>query len=412
MRTIEEKRAYGREHHRKWRLNNPTKMYDYTCQICSDPFTNSHPPGSKNSPKICRKTECRKKYFLNWQRKNKNKLTDENGMRPCKICATKFVVSERNAGHNAVTCSDSCQEIYRKKWSRENKRKSAYGNSIGAIEVDDVMFYTTYKEPLRAVEKGHGYYGTLLYSPSKDVIQCHECGEWFKALYGGYKGHLTTHDLDKNKYLEKYELSRTTKLIAEGVRNGARERYMKRDAAFYVQAAANLKTDKAMQNRRTATLGKRIRLETKNKRGNCPDQLLDKITQVVEENNGRISIPLFKEKWGTTYQSTIAQTFGTWKKAVELVGFRDGRSDHYTDVELLTFMSNFYQEFKRVPVNTDFARGYLPSVNVYYRRFKTLNEARRRANIPQLIMTGACGHWLETKNLKTTLPAFDILEPK
>lgn len=387
------------------------RLYKYYCKVCGDAFMNRVSPKrtAKNSPKICRKVECKKAWALRWQRINVSKNVDENGMRLCKVCQNKFIVAERSKGHNAVTCSDKCQREWEKKSAREWKRKRNYGNGIGAIEVDDVMFYTTYKEPLRAVEEGHGYYGTLLYSPSKDVIQCHVCGEWFKALYGGYKGHLTTHGLDKKKYLEKFELSRTTKLISEGVRNGARDRYMKRDAAFYVSALANLNTDNAMRNRRTATLGKKIRLETKNKRGNCPDQLLDKITQVAEENNGKISIPLFKKRWGGGYTSTISQTFGSWKKAVELAGFRDGRSIHYTDIELLTFMKNFYNEFKRVPVNTDFARGYLPSINVYYRRFKTLNEARRRAGIPQLVMTGRRGHWLETKNLKQTLPAFSLV---
>lgn len=55
---------------------------------------------------------------------------------------------------------------------------------------------------LNVVEDGHGYYGIVLYDPSRDMIQCHICGNWYKALWT----HLVKHQITQADYKETFEI--------------------------------------------------------------------------------------------------------------------------------------------------------------------------------------------------------------
>lgn len=382
---------------------NVVKDYKFICLVCGKEFYNNHPPGNKNSPKYCSK-ECSHEGLLRWQRKNKGRLLTEDGNIKCLVCKKEF----KFVHHGKHTCSDKCDEIRRKKTARDWSRKTRYGGSIGNIDVPDATFYQNYKLPVRKVEKGFGYYGVLMYSRSLDRIQCHVCGEWFRALYGGYKGHLNTHKMEKSDYLEEFGLNRNTKLICEGLREKMIKNYERRYKTGEMKKyEKNLEAFQETKYKRTMT-GKRIRLEARNERGNCPDQLLDKIKKTAEANNGVVSQPKMHEIFGSSFGETIKQTFGSWENAVHLTGYLTGKErpdGTYSDIELLAFLKNFYDEHKRTPVGSDFRRGYLPGLHAYRDRFGNLNEARRRAGIPQLVMYGR-GHWLEAKNLKETLSTY------
>lgn len=385
------------------RKANPSTIYSYTCQICSKGFGSSFPPGAKNSPRNCKEKECRKEAYRRWARKFANggaKTVNEFGEKPCRSCNKLFKPADRGQGHTFVCCSAECDEKDNQAIIlprlRTQIRQKKYG-AVKAGDVTDAIFYSTYKEPLRPVDKGYGFHGTVLYSPKNDLIQCHECGEWAKTLYG--RGHLQLHNLSQDQYKEKYGLARKTKLVAEGLRKKQAQNYINRSPEFHKQAAIELAKYQSPEHKKTMT-GKTIRLETRNKRGNCPDQLLDKMIQAVDEK-GRISQDLFIRRWGNHYLSTIRLIYGSWEEAVRLTGFVSGRQQpihSYTDIELLNYLKQFYDVYKRTPTSSDFSRGFLPSTHSYMSRFGSLNSARTKAGIPNLILGGR-GHWLEAKNI-------------
>lgn len=381
-------------------------MQTKKCVICDSEFT------TKYRSVTC-SDKCRKEYYLRDARKRRGE--NESGERPCIWCGQYFVpyIRGKKGSEHRVACSEKCEKEQRKKINRYSKRKTNYGN-IGSVEVTDATFYQAYKEPLKPVVGGHGYYGTLLYSKEHDLIQCHECGEWFRALYGGCKGHLSTHGLTADSYKEKYKLARKTALISEGLREKLVKHYLElaKDPEFLKTAKNNMLSEKAAYNRRHSMSGKKIRLETRNKRGNCPDQLLEKIRIVgdyVKRENNLVSQSDYIKVFGYGDIQTIFNTFGSWKKACKLAGYKSARwAKKFTDEQLIKFLQNFYDEHKRTPISSDFSRGYLPSKNIYRARFGSLNEARHEAGIPQIKLVGR-GHWMETKNIVKQMDKDDLI---
>ena len=71
------------------------------------------------------------------------------------------------------------------------------------------------KEPLMPVKEGYGFQGVLLQDESRQFVQCHNCGEWFKSITGG---HLKTcSGLSGREYKQKYGLYLTKGLISDEV---------------------------------------------------------------------------------------------------------------------------------------------------------------------------------------------------
>jgi hypothetical protein len=265
---------------------------------------------------------------------------------------------------------------------RERKRKQS---GVGAIpDPDEILFYG-YKEPLRPFKEGHGYEGVLIFSKGQDKIQCHFCGGMFKTL----AAHLKMHGLTATEYREKTKLAASTALVGEGTRlrivEGIKRTPEQIEAAKENLAKANKKL-KGMERDK----GKRVRgmkflpLETKNKRGTCPDQLLDIIDKTIKSYGRVPSKTEFLSFHNGKYMGSIRYTYGTWENALKKLGERSLRH-HYTDNDLLDAMRNFHKVHKRTPRYSDHQRGLLPSANTYYSRFKTLNNARLKANVPLVI---------------------------
>ena len=128
-------------------------------------------------------------------------------------------------------------------------------------------------------------------------------------------------------------------------------------------------------------------METKNKRGVCPDQLLAKIKEVAEKVGHTPSLVEFIEVTGTQrFKHLIFKTFGSWKNALKMVNLqpkekRMGRYIKYSSEELLEYLVIFAQENLRIPTSTDCRRGLLPDSAVYTRRFGSLPKARELAGV-------------------------------
>lgn len=245
------------------------------------------------------------------------------------------------------------------------------------------VFYYNYKEPLIPVNGGYGYYGTLAGDEGKTKIQCHICGKMFSAL----TRHIITHGLTTKEYKTKFRLASETALVSDQLREQRIESYKNRpypwdNAEHKARAMANLAKGRG---RASVMKGRRHSLEEKNKRGTCPDQLLDRIRALKKTNPTTTD---YKKKFGMQFLGSILRTFGTWNRAVRLAGFIPGqKGPKRTHKELVVKeLKNFYEVHKRTPVSSDFKRGdFSASVVTVQKMFGTLNKARLSAGIPILV---------------------------
>lgn len=257
-------------------------------------------------------------------------------------------------------------------------------------QIDENLTFKHYKEPLKPIPKGKGFgfYGAILMTKDMDKIQCHECGETHRTL----AGHLrAAHNTTAEKYREKFDLARTTALVSESMRF-----QLKNAQLEYLKTLTPQEKDELQRKAREQAALKgynntefKIRLETKNKRGTCPDQLLDQIVKVAQKLGRTPTKPEFIEATGTQrYVHLIYKTFGSWKYAIELTGLekhvpKKGGFPGYTSEQLIDALKRYYEEYKTIPGESDFKRGFLPAATVYRKHFGTIVDARDIAGIPQ-----------------------------
>lgn len=252
-----------------------------------------------------------------------------------------------------------------------------------------------YKEPLRKVKKGYGYEGCMLHAVDGDGVMCHECGEVFSTL----QSHLRAeHKMSTAEYREKFKIAKKTPLVSE-------ENRLTRSQAMlsYIESLTPAEKKKFFNNyKKNAKKARKKRtkyqpkesLETKNKKGTCPDQLKQQIMNCAKEL-GRT--PSKKEfiVWcdgSQRFVHLLYKTFGSWTKAVELCGLTPKKKvpkgntiGEYNPDELLEYLRIYTTENNKVPSSTDFLMGLLPSHGAYIRHFGTIERARREAGVYDLL---------------------------
>lgn len=264
------------------------------------------------------------------------------------------------------------------------------------IQYKDIpLTFYNYKEPLKSVIAGFGYYGVILGTLDGRKIQCHVCGKLFARV----DSHIgQAHDkMTAREYKEKFELAYTTALISENIRAELKERTLKWLASMTKEDREKLRKENAKQlakwNREHPEQPK-LRLETKNKRGTCPDQLLEKIKEVAERIGHTPSKHEFIGETHTQrYVHLIYKTFGSWSNALkmtelsprEVKQLKGLKKPRYSNKELLEYLTIFAQENHKIPTHTDFRRGLLPSYGVYTRRFGKIENARKQAGVYNFI---------------------------
>jgi len=259
----------------------------------------------------------------------------------------------------------------------------------------EFLTLANYKEPLRPVENGYGYYGALLSTTDGERIQCHVCG----GLYSSVGAHARQkHKLPAKEYKQKYMLAYNTALISENEREELKQRTINWQNSLTPKERLELKKKARKAAKKIlASLSKQEKyalmshphqLETKNKRGTCPDQLLEKIKEATRYFKRTPSSKEFVEYCGTQrYKYLIFKVFGSWNNALHMLNMepkkRDerGRDRFYTDEELLEYLANFAREHKKIPTATDFKRGVLPNFDTYTRHFGNIEEARQLAGV-------------------------------
>jgi predicted transcriptional regulator len=261
----------------------------------------------------------------------------------------------------------------------------------------DTQFLTLkhYKEPLLKVEKrnGHGYYGAISITMDGEKMQCHVCGDLFSSV----QAHAwQRHNLTADQYREKYKLAHETGLISEAERDRRKFKTLEwlgkqteEDKAEFLQKAKE-RYQAYLRNKRGKRIQPKITLETKNKRGTCPDQLLAKIKECKKALGEVPSKIQFIEYCGSQrFVHLIYKTYGSWSNALKMLGMQPKQSKieenqtkpRYTNEELLEYITIFFQENGKVPTYTDCKRGLLPSYDIYERRFGSFPKAREIAGL-------------------------------
>lgn len=241
------------------------------------------------------------------------------------------------------------------------------------------MKLSNYKLPLKKVKKGHGYLGTVAFSDDGSKIQCHVCGGMFPQL----AFHLKEHKLTADAYRAKFDLAKGTSLISETIRAAFVENGIRRWNSM------TPKEKEAFKESKPNTQGfKGNTLETKNKRGHCPDQLLQKITDLKDALGRTPSLREFRKEMNLKKNGGVVAmvfaTFGSWNNALKLAKLKINAPtpQRYDDKILLESLSVFYKVHKKIPTKSDAARGLIPDINAYRKHFGGIVRARTLAGLP------------------------------
>lgn len=265
------------------------------------------------------------------------------------------------------------------------------------IDQESGLTFSNYKEPLTKVKDGFGYYGVLMSTVDGSKVQCHICGELFEHL----AIHVNNaHEIKSRIYKNIFGLAYSTALVSETRRESLKQQtlnWLKTLTPEEKEAYAQRSRERLQKIRREKlnfdTQSHPHQLETRNKRGTCPDQLLAKITEVAQKLGKTPSLVEFiEETGGQRYKHLIFATFGSWKEAVKMAKLplltqrrSRGFKKRYSDDELLEYIRIFAQEHQRIPTATDCKRGLLPYYESY-RRFGGMPAARELADISQFLI--------------------------
>lgn len=270
---------------------------------------------------------------------------------------------------------------------------------------NEFLTLTHYKEPLTRLKKeeGFGYLGAVSVTLDGTRLQCHVCGE----LYQDLQWHISyKHKLSNHEYKERFGLAYSTVLISESMRIARKERMRLYYASLTQEqkdtmkrkGIAELKKWRAKYNVK-GRFQPKIQLETKNKRGTCPDQLLEKIKEVKNHIGHTPSKREFIDYWESQrYVHLIYTTFGSWTNAVVRAGLLPsekrptGTGKRYTPEELIDMLQLYHQENARIPTVSDCNRGLLPPYCTFQRHFGTMVKAREAAGIYEEV-----GRWKNRK---------------
>ena len=257
---------------------------------------------------------------------------------------------------------------------------STYGDPTQPIH------YRNYKEPLTRVKNGHGYYGVICETDNGEWVQCHECGKLVKSL----AQHAKAHDMSSGEYRDKYKIGRTSSVTATKTRELLQEAYKNRNPELIKKATLAMqkyRDDVAEGKRKYVNGRKGIPLDIKNKKGTCPDQLLDRLRVIAAVEGRHPSYRFMAKKHGGLLRS-ILTTFGSFREAVVMAGLQEKYeydTRRYSREELIRYLQIFYKTHGRTVMVSDFATGELPDYSTYLRTFGGISQARAAAQLPNLI---------------------------
>lgn len=308
----------------------------------------------------------------------------------CKRCKKTFKILHKKGSTRVKYCY-ACRpivikekmNILQKKYAEIKQQKKGY-----IIPDEDQLIFYGYKEPLSKFAGGFGYKGVLSYNKEKDKVQCHLCGRLFRNV-GSHSAFF--HKLSASEYKIKTGLEQQTALVGEGTRNLLIAAH--KEIPSFSQRGKSKKQIKAhmkkMSDKGSRKSKKQWTLERRNKHGNCPEQLVERIKKLQEKLGRRPTAKEYAKEYGS-FQS-ITTVYGKWEDALKIAKiplFSDEKAMRSDPDFLIEHMKQFYEKYGRSPRTSDMRRGLLPYHQIYCKVFGTLNNARQAAGIPVILMNG------------------------
>jgi len=239
-----------------------------------------------------------------------------------------------------------------------------------------------YKEPFMPFDRGYGFRGVLLADEETGDLQCHFCGEWYPNL----SNHIhREHNMNTAQYRDLVGLNKKTILISDQER--AKLVHVHQDACLANLRSHSTPHTEATKRKISEEMKKNweTRFETKNVKGTCYLQLLNRIKEFHREH-GRVP----SSRDFNSSQGTFVRVFGSWTNAVRAAGFEPNKvgghslksSWRYTDDQLLDAIRNFYRQHNRIPSISDCVSGLIPSYGTYQKHFGGIMNAVTQASLP------------------------------
>lgn len=244
-------------------------------------------------------------------------------------------------------------------------------------ETETIM--NNYKEPLRSVENGYGYHGTVSYDKTMVYTQCHLCGHLFEHV-GIHIGRF--HNVTVKEYKKQFGIPVRMSLRAPNNQWAFRkwnemtpELKEKRLKALKEGKKKMLESDKPRTWQKS--------LHQKNLEGRCPDQLLEKIAKLASELGQPPMHREFCARYGSGYGGSVIRTFGTWNNALKMLDMTvsvSGPRPIHTPESLIFALRLFRDKYKREAMTVDTMQGnVLPAINTFRRHFGTWSKAKEAA---------------------------------
>ena len=246
--------------------------------------------------------------------------------------------------------------------------------------------HLNYKEPLTKVEDGHGYYGTLSQTKNGELVQCHICSELVENL----GTHVwVKHNVRAVEYREKFKLGKRTPLCSDKFGEKLKHMAVIRYNRLTETEKAERRQKMIEAQKKAVRVGNPTSLQIQNKRGMCPDQLIEKIQLLADKLGESPTHKQFIREYNGKYVGAINRTFGSWNAAKHMAGFAPRQSGSkvphnrapYTNEQLLEFLRSAYKEKGSAPTYSDWRKGFLPSYYLYKHRFGGISKARKAAGI-------------------------------
>ena len=231
-----------------------------------------------------------------------------------------------------------------------------------------------YKEPLREVTQGYGYYGTIAYDESQQYTQCHLCGNFYKTLGVHIR---KEHDKSPQQYKDELGLPRTLSLLAPKSGNKNYEQWQNMSDDERKKSIERMKA--ARDNRTMPNNWRKKSLYQKNVEGRCPDQILDKILTLSEKLGKTPTRRDFQKEYGTGMANAVYLEFGTWNEAVKNLNLSPNPKSPqrvYDRETLLMRLFDFRERNGREPMSSDCDRGMLPDRHIYAKYFGSFSKAK------------------------------------
>ena|SRR3990167_8808946 len=274
---------------------------------------------------------------------------------------------------------------------------------MNKLDQNTGLVLNNYKEPLKKVENGFGYYGAVLLTLNGEKIQCHICGRLFNSVGAHLKD---AHKINAVEYKNKFQLAQGTALISEKLRNVLKEQrlaYYHSGLRYKFTAEQRQRSKEILIENNKKRKGWKMPLEIKNKYGTCPEQTLAKISECKEKIGYVPSRIEFQNFCGGQRYLHLAKThFGSWTNALKKISlnnkpFKRGQVQKRSDEELLKSLKDFWEITKKIPTESESRRGNLPYGDLYRRRFGGWIKARELAGVPH----PSVGHptWIKEKEL-------------